>query len=49
MQNYTLPQIRAFLDGLDCLQRSETRSRLIAARAAQAKQDDFKRILKEIG
>lgn len=49
MQGYTLPQIEAFLAGIEQEDRRRNRVLLIACRAAQAKQDDFKKLLKEIG
>jgi hypothetical protein len=49
VQGYTLPQIEAFLSGLDAEDRRRNRMLLIACRAAQAKQDAFKKLLKEIG
>ncbi len=49
MQSYTLPQIEAFLAGLDAEERRRNCVLLIACRAAQVKQDAFKKLLKEIG
>lgn len=49
VQRYTLLQIEAFLAGIDMEERRRNRALLVACRAAQAKQDAFKKILKEIG
>lgn len=47
MQCYSLPQIEACLKAIDKQDRARNRLALITARAAKAKPDQFKKILKE--
>ena len=47
VQEYTLRQIETFLAAIDAEDRAANRVALIAARAANAKPEDFKRLLKE--
>jgi hypothetical protein len=47
VQDYSLPQIEAFLAAVDAEDRAANRVALIASRAANIKPDDFKRLLKE--
>ena len=46
MQDYSLPQIEAFLAAIDRENRADNRVALVAARAANAKPEDFKRLIK---
>lgn len=47
VQDYSLRQIETFLAAIDAEDRADNRIALIAARAANAKPEDFKRLLKE--
>jgi len=47
VQEYTLRQIETFLEAIDAEDRAANRVALIAARAANAKPEDFKRLLKD--
>ncbi|WP_313284629.1 hypothetical protein [Stutzerimonas kunmingensis] len=47
MQDYSLRQIETFLAAIDQEDRAANRVALIAARAANAKPEDFKRLLKD--
>jgi len=47
VQDYSLRQIETFLVVIDAEDRAANRVALIAARAANAKPEDFKRLLKE--
>lgn len=48
-QQYTLPQIEAFLAAIDKEDRARNCMALIVARAAQSDPAQFKKIMKEIG
>ena len=47
MQGYSLPQVEAYLAAIDKQELARNRLALITARAAKAKPDQFKKILKE--
>lgn len=47
VQEYSLRQIETFLAAIDQEDRASNRVALIAARAANAKPEDFKRLIKE--
>ncbi|NHW01927.1 hypothetical protein [Stutzerimonas degradans] len=47
VQEFSLPQIETFLSAIDKEDRAANRVALIAARAANAKPEDFKRLLKD--
>ncbi|WP_157825656.1 MULTISPECIES: hypothetical protein [Pseudomonadaceae] len=49
MQDYSLPQLEAFLAAIDKEDRAANRIALTVARAARAKPAQFKQIMKEIG
>lgn len=48
-QQYTLPQIEAFLAAIDKEDRARNCMALIVARAAQSDPAQFKKVMKEIG
>lgn len=48
VQDYSLQQVETFLSAIDQEDRAANRVALIAARAANAKPEDFKRLLKDI-
>jgi len=47
VQDYSLPQIETFLAAIDKEDRAANRVSLIAARAANVKPADFKRLMKD--
>jgi hypothetical protein len=47
VQDYSLRQIETFLAAIDAEDRAANRIALIAARAANVKPDDFKRLMKD--
>lgn len=47
MREYTLAQVEAYLDAIAASEKEHRRFRLISLRAAKAKPDTFKRLLKE--
>ena len=47
MGNYTLAQVEAYLDAIAAGEKEQRRFQLISLRAAKAKPDTFKRLLKE--
>lgn len=49
MQSYTLPQLELFAASIEKAARHDARLALITARAAQAGDKQFKKILKEFG
>ena len=46
--HYTLPQAKLFLAAIDQAERDQYHMALIASRAAQIKDQDFKRLLKDV-
>lgn len=47
IERYSLPQVELFLAAIDQEERAANRVALVAARAANAKPEDFKRLLKD--
>ncbi|WP_156957997.1 hypothetical protein [Pseudomonas knackmussii] len=48
MRGYTLAQLEAFREAVDSEARESSRMALIITRAAQAKEKDYRKILKEL-